>query len=66
MGLAWKVNFNMSIASFEVDIQGVRNFVDLALSSPYAFPPTIMFVSSIGVFRSASCVLHRLLRHIIV
>ncbi|RPD77018.1 acetyl-CoA synthetase-like protein [Lentinus tigrinus ALCF2SS1-7] len=47
---AWKVNFNMSIASFEVDIQGVRNFVDLALGSPYAAPPSIIFVSSIGVF----------------
>ncbi|RDX43676.1 acetyl-CoA synthetase-like protein [Lentinus brumalis] len=47
---AWKVNFNMSIASFEVDIQGARNFVDLALSSPYTQAPSIIFVSSIGVF----------------
>ena len=55
---AWKVNFNMSIASFEVDIQGARNFVDLALNSPYTQPPSIIFVSSIGVFSSAySCTL---------
>ena len=42
----------MSIASFEVDMQGVRNFVELALSSPYTAPPTVVFVSSIGVFNS--------------
>ncbi|RPD77022.1 acetyl-CoA synthetase-like protein [Lentinus tigrinus ALCF2SS1-7] len=47
---AWAVNFNMSIASFEVDIQSTRNFVDFALSSPYKQPPSIIFVSSIGVF----------------
>ncbi|KAI0634096.1 acetyl-CoA synthetase-like protein [Trametes polyzona] len=47
---AWKVNFNLSLASFEVDIQGARNFVDLAISSPYKQAPTILFVSSIGVF----------------
>ncbi|KAM5540084.1 hypothetical protein V8D89_006224 [Ganoderma adspersum] len=47
---AWKVDFNMSIASFEQDIQGVRNFVDLALSSPYTNAPTAMLVSSVGVF----------------
>ncbi|KAI0739441.1 acetyl-CoA synthetase-like protein [Daedaleopsis nitida] len=52
---AWKVNFNMSIASFEVDIQGTRNFVDLALSSPYTRPPAIIFVSSVGTF--ANCTL---------
>ena len=52
MGLAWKVNFNMSIASFEVDIQGVRNFVVLALSSPYTVPPVVVFISSVGVFTS--------------
>ncbi|KAI0332229.1 acetyl-CoA synthetase-like protein [Cubamyces sp. BRFM 1775] len=47
---AWKVDFNMSIQSFEVDIQGARNLVDLAISSPYRQAPTIVFVSSIGVF----------------
>ena len=44
----------MSIASFEVDLQAVRNFVDLALSSFYTVPPTIVFVSSVGVFSSTS------------
>ena len=42
----------MSIASFEQDIQGVRNFVDLALASPYTNAPTVMLVSSVGVFIS--------------
>ncbi|PIL33562.1 hypothetical protein GSI_04185 [Ganoderma sinense ZZ0214-1] len=31
---AWKVDFNLSIASFEADMQGVRNFIDFTLSSP--------------------------------
>ena len=44
----------MSLASFEVDMQAVRNFVDLSLSSPYTVPPAIVFVSSVGVFSSTS------------
>ncbi|KAI0364205.1 acetyl-CoA synthetase-like protein [Pilatotrama ljubarskyi] len=47
---AWKVDFNMSLSSFEVDIQGARNLVDLAIGSPYAKGPPVIFVSSIGVF----------------
>ncbi|RPD58184.1 acetyl-CoA synthetase-like protein [Lentinus tigrinus ALCF2SS1-7] len=47
---AWKVDFNLSISSFDVDIQGTRNLVDLALGSPYTVPPTIIFVSSVGIF----------------
>ncbi|KAI0822423.1 acetyl-CoA synthetase-like protein [Trametes gibbosa] len=47
---AWTVNFNLSVVSFERDIQGARNLVDLAISSPYKNAPSIIFVSSIGVF----------------
>ncbi|KAI0759234.1 male sterility protein-domain-containing protein [Trametes elegans] len=47
---AWKVDFNLSLPSFEVDIQGARNLVNLAISSPFKQAPTILFVSSIGVF----------------
>ncbi|KAI0702388.1 acetyl-CoA synthetase-like protein [Cerioporus squamosus] len=47
---AWKVDFNLSISSFEHDIQGARNLVDLALGSPYATPPPMVFVSSVGIF----------------
>lgn len=50
--VAWKVDFNLSITSFEVDIQAARNLVDLALSSPYTEPPSIIFVSSVGIFAS--------------
>ncbi|OSD00523.1 acetyl-CoA synthetase-like protein [Trametes coccinea BRFM310] len=51
---AWKVDFNLSIQSFEMDIQGARNLVDLAISSPYRQAPTVVFVSSIGVFMNYS------------
>ncbi|OSD00551.1 acetyl-CoA synthetase-like protein [Trametes coccinea BRFM310] len=47
---AWRVDFKLSIQSFEMDIQGARNLVDLAISSPYRRAPTVVFVSSIGVF----------------
>ncbi|TFK94521.1 acetyl-CoA synthetase-like protein [Polyporus arcularius HHB13444] len=47
---AWKVDFNLSISSFAHDIQGTRNLVDLALGSPYATAPSIIFVSSVGIF----------------
>lgn len=43
----------MSLASYEIDMQGARHFIDFALSSPYIDSPTIVFVSSIGVVMSA-------------
>jgi nucleoside-diphosphate-sugar epimerase len=33
-------------------IAGTRRLVDLALSSPHALPPRLVFTSSIGVVRS--------------
>ncbi|KAI0700690.1 acetyl-CoA synthetase-like protein [Cerioporus squamosus] len=47
---AWKVDFNLALSSFESDLQGVRNLVDLCLSSHHAAPPKFVFISSIGVF----------------
>ncbi|KAI0647275.1 acetyl-CoA synthetase-like protein [Trametes meyenii] len=47
---AWRVHFKLSLQSFETDLQGVRNLVDLALGSKYTEAPRIIFVSSIGVF----------------
>ncbi|KAI0631526.1 acetyl-CoA synthetase-like protein [Trametes polyzona] len=47
---AWKVDFNLSIHSFEPDMRGARNLVDLAITSPYRIAPSILFVSSVGVF----------------
>ncbi|KAI0719494.1 acetyl-CoA synthetase-like protein [Cerioporus squamosus] len=47
---AWTVNFNLTLPSFEPDLKAVRNFLELALSSPFTEPPKIQFVSSIGIF----------------
>ncbi|KDQ56520.1 hypothetical protein JAAARDRAFT_294258 [Jaapia argillacea MUCL 33604] len=49
---AWRVDFNLSLKSFESNIAGLRNLVDLALASPHPQPPRLVFVSSIGVFRN--------------
>ena len=45
---AWLLNFNLFLSSFEQHIAGVRALLDLALASPYATPPHVAFVSSIG------------------
>ncbi|THH14562.1 hypothetical protein EW146_g5781 [Bondarzewia mesenterica] len=47
---AWPVNFNITLKSFEPQIQGLRNFIDLALQSPFQTPPRVAFTSSVGVF----------------
>jgi thioester reductase-like protein len=48
---AWAVNFNQALASFETThIQGVRNFIDLCLSSPKA--PHLAFVSSVSAVQN--------------
>ncbi|TBU28871.1 acetyl-CoA synthetase-like protein [Dichomitus squalens] len=51
---AWKVDFNLALASYEVDLKAVRNLVELALSSPYVEPPRIQFISSVGVLRNCT------------
>ncbi|KAF7373859.1 General substrate transporter [Mycena sanguinolenta] len=43
---AWKLDFNLSLASFENHIVGTRHLVDLALSSPRT--PRFLFTSSIA------------------
>ncbi|KIJ49892.1 hypothetical protein M422DRAFT_246262 [Sphaerobolus stellatus SS14] len=50
---AWRVDFNLSLASFEPAIRGVRYMVDLALGSPLPTPPRVMFTSSIGNVKCA-------------
>lgn len=47
---AWKINLNLSLASFEDGICGVRALVDFAITSPLVRPPHLLFVSSISVF----------------
>ncbi|KAJ6617577.1 putative aminoadipate reductase [Mycena sp. CBHHK59/15] len=43
---AWKLDFNMSLASFEPHILGTRHLIDLALASPRY--PRFLFTSSIA------------------
>ncbi|KAF8890512.1 hypothetical protein CPB84DRAFT_1784727 [Gymnopilus junonius] len=49
---AWPVDFNLALASFEKSIKGLRNLIDLSLSSQHFPPPTLVFTSSIGVFQN--------------
>ncbi|KAF8572826.1 NAD(P)-binding protein, partial [Ramaria rubella] len=51
---AWQVDFNISLASFEPAIRGVRNMVNLALKSPHASPPRVVFTSSVGIIKCES------------
>jgi hypothetical protein len=46
---AWRVDFNLALQSFEPYVKGLRNLIDLALSSPHANPPRLLFTSSVGV-----------------
>ena len=48
----WRVDFNMGLAAFEDDIKGVRNLIDLALSSSLSSPPHFLFPSSLAVVHS--------------
>ena len=50
--IAWKVDFNLALPSYDVDLKAVRNLIELSLGSPFIVPPRIQFISSIGVFRS--------------
>ena len=47
--VAWQVNFNLKVTSFEGDLQGLRNLLDLAVSSPYTVPPKLKKASYGGV-----------------
>ncbi|KAH9895864.1 hypothetical protein C8Q73DRAFT_729156 [Cubamyces lactineus] len=47
---AWRVDFNISLPSFEANLRGTHNLIELALASPYKTPPSLIFVSSVIVF----------------
>jgi thioester reductase-like protein len=49
----WRVDLNMGLAAFEDDIKGVRNLIDLTLSSYLSSPPHFLFPSSPAVVHSA-------------
>ncbi|KAI0659473.1 acetyl-CoA synthetase-like protein [Cubamyces menziesii] len=44
---AWRVDFNVTLPSFEPLIAGTRNLVDFALKSPHPGGARVLFVSSI-------------------
>ncbi|KDQ07647.1 hypothetical protein BOTBODRAFT_180516 [Botryobasidium botryosum FD-172 SS1] len=46
---AWRVDFALSLSSFEPLIKGTRNLVDLALMSPHPTPARVLFTSSVSV-----------------
>ncbi|KAJ3505840.1 hypothetical protein NLJ89_g7204 [Agrocybe chaxingu] len=45
---AWKLDFNLSVQSFEPYVQGTRNLIDLALSGPRTSSLKFLFTSSIS------------------
>jgi nucleoside-diphosphate-sugar epimerase len=48
---AWRVDFNLALRSFDLQVKGLRNLIDLALASPHANPPRLLFTSSVAVLR---------------
>lgn len=47
--LAWSVNFLLPLRSFAgTHLSGLRNLIDLALSSPQPIPPRVVFCSSVA------------------
>ncbi|KAK0469076.1 acetyl-CoA synthetase-like protein [Desarmillaria tabescens] len=47
--IAWRVDFNLPLSSFEGNLKGMRALIDLALSSPQSKTPNFLFTSSVGV-----------------
>lgn len=45
---AWRVDFNLSLATLEPNVRGTRNLIDLALASKKTTKPRFMFTSSIA------------------
>ena len=48
----WRIDFIKGISAFEDDIKGIRNLIDLALSSSLSSPPHFLFTSSPAVLHS--------------
>ena len=46
---AWRLDFNVILSTFEPQVAGVRNLIDLSLASSRPVPPRILFTSSISV-----------------
>lgn len=59
---AWRVDFNLTLSSFEPLIAGLSHLIDLSLASPRPSPPPILFTSSISVSHRMFCLLSLLQR----
>ncbi|TFK50396.1 acetyl-CoA synthetase-like protein [Heliocybe sulcata] len=46
---SWRLDFNLAVSSFEPNIAGVRNLIDLGLASSYGSHFRFIFTSSVGV-----------------
>ena len=46
---AWRLDFNLRLASFEPSIRGTRNLIDLASQSEYSSALRFIFISSVAV-----------------
>ncbi|KII90242.1 hypothetical protein PLICRDRAFT_40443 [Plicaturopsis crispa FD-325 SS-3] len=49
---AWRLDFNLSLSSFEPNVRGTRNLIDFALASPHANQFRFVFTSSVGTTQS--------------
>jgi len=45
---AWRLDFNLSLLSFELHVRATRNLVDMALASAHRKTLRFLFTSSIG------------------
>jgi thioester reductase-like protein len=50
---AWSVNFNLRLTSFEKDIAGTKNLIELCVHSRWPKPAIFSFCSSIGTMLNA-------------
>ncbi|KAJ3846639.1 acetyl-CoA synthetase-like protein [Lentinula lateritia] len=46
---AWKVDFNARLQSFEPNVKALHSLIQFCLNSPMKKPPSLVFVSSLGV-----------------
>ena len=53
---AWHVNFNIALWSFEPQVKGVHNLIDMALASPHSTPPHLLYTISIGVLNNKKAI----------
>ncbi|KIK64020.1 hypothetical protein GYMLUDRAFT_40242 [Collybiopsis luxurians FD-317 M1] len=61
---AWRLDFNLGLSSFEPQIRGVRNLVDLARSSQHVSSLRFLFTSSIAAASSWTSLLGPCPEHI--